>query len=65
MKTNLGSTDRLVRIIIGFGSLAAGFCENWLGLIGVVPILTNFTGVCPAYPPFGLNTPSTKIARKS
>lgn len=65
MKTNVGSADRIIRIIIGLGILAAGFYfKNWLGLVGLVPILTAIVGVCPAYVPFGLNTCSTKNAPK-
>lgn len=57
MKTNVGTIDRIIRVILGLGILGAGFYfKNWLGLIGLVPLLTAFVGFCPAYVPFGLST---------
>jgi len=57
MKTNLGTLDRIIRVIVGLGILCAGYYfKNWLGLIGLVPLLTAFVGFCPAYLPFGLST---------
>ena len=57
MKTNVGTIDRIIRVILGLGILAAGYYyKNWLGLIGLVPLLTAFVGFCPAYLPFGLST---------
>jgi hypothetical protein len=52
MKTNVGTIDRIIRVILGLGLLF----KNWLGLIGIVPLLTAFVGFCPAYLPFGLST---------
>ncbi len=64
MKTNLGTIDRAIRVILGLAILGAGFYfKNWLGLIGLVPLLTAFVGFCPTYLPFGLSTctkPDTK-----
>jgi hypothetical protein len=57
MKTNVGTIDRVIRVILGLGILGAGYYyKNWLGLIGLVPLLTAFVGFCPAYLPFGLST---------
>jgi hypothetical protein len=57
MKTNVGTIDRIIRVILGLGLLGAGYYfKNWLGLIGIVPLLTAFVGFCPAYLPFGLST---------
>jgi hypothetical protein len=57
MKTNVGPIDRVIRVILGLGLLAAGYhYRSWLGLIGLVPLLTAFVGFCPAYLPFGLST---------
>ena len=61
MKTNIGKADKTVRIIIGVVILALGFWfKSWLGLIGIVPIVTALIGWCPAYLPFGINTCKTK-----
>ncbi|MFY9923729.1 MAG: DUF2892 domain-containing protein [Opitutaceae bacterium] len=61
MKTNIGSIDRVIRIIVGIGILGAGYYfKSWWGLVGVVPLLTAFVGFCPAYAPFGLSTCGVK-----
>lgn len=57
MIKNVGSTDKIVRIVIGVLIGAAGFYfKSWLGLIGNVPIFTALIGWCPLYLPFGIKT---------
>lgn len=63
MTTNVGMIDRLIRAGVGIGliafALSIGFPEtgwNWVGWIGVVPLLTAVFGICPAYSLFGLST---------
>jgi len=63
MKPNVGMIDRLARIAIGLVLLAyalqlgfAGTGWNWVGWIGVVPILTALFRYCPAYGLFGIRT---------
>lgn len=57
MKTNVGIVDRIIRVVFGLTVLGAGYYfKSWLGLIGIVPILTALLGFCPFYPLFGLNT---------
>lgn len=64
MQQNVGSLDKIVRVIIGLGLLALLFIVEgnirWIGLIGVVPIFTALTGWCPAYSLFGMSTTSRK-----
>lgn len=61
MKTNVGSIDRVVRIVAGLAVLGAGYYfKSWWGLVGFVPLLTAAFGFCPAYPIFGINTCSLK-----
>jgi len=61
MKTNVGSIDRIVRVIAGLSILGAGYYfKSWWGVIGFGPILTAFVGFCPAYLPLGINTCTTK-----
>ncbi len=58
---NVGRTDRFIRLFLGFAILAAGvYYQSWLGLIGLIPLLTGIVRVCPAYLPFGLSTCKTK-----
>ena len=57
MKTNMGSTDRWIRVIIGLGILALGFTfKSWWGLIGLLPLATATVGYCGLYTLLGLNT---------
>lgn len=57
MKTNLGLSDRAVRLFIGLTLLGAGIAFDSLwGLLGLIPLLTAAIGFCPLYCPFGLNT---------
>ncbi len=58
MLQNVGTVDRVVRIILGLGLIGAtvlGYIGPW-GWIGVVPLATGVFRFCPAYWPLGLNT---------
>jgi hypothetical protein len=57
MKCNVGKMDKAIRILIGLGVILWGYSEqNWLGAIGLVPLLTGLLGWCPAYLPFGFTS---------
>ena len=63
MTVNVGTIDRIARIVLGIaliafalGYIAPGTGWNWLGWIGVLPILTAVFGSCPAYTLFGCST---------
>ncbi|MBR9830328.1 MAG: DUF2892 domain-containing protein [Oceanospirillales bacterium] len=61
MKSNMGSTDRVLRTMLGACIIAAGvYLQSWWGLIGIIPILTAAIGWCPAYMPFGISTKRKK-----
>jgi hypothetical protein len=61
MKTNIGTIDRIVRIIVGLGLLGAGYYfKSWWGLLGLGPIFTAIVRICPAYLPFGISTCAVK-----
>ena len=58
---NVGAADRFVRAILGIALLAFFFLVpdspwHWLGLIGIVPLLTAAVGSCPLYTILGLST---------
>ncbi len=58
MKTNVGSLDRALRILVGLGLIAAtlfGLIGPW-GWLGLIPLATGIFRFCPAYLPFGLRT---------
>lgn len=63
MTANVGNIDRALRIVVGLVLLAfafkLGFPDtgwNWVGFIGIVPLLTAVFRVCPAYTLFGVST---------
>jgi len=57
MKKNVGSVDRLLRIIVGAVIVVWGvYAESWWGLVGVVPLMTGMLNWCPVYLPFSLST---------
>jgi hypothetical protein len=57
MTTNIGSIDRVIRIIAGLSILAAGYYfKSWWGLVGLAPVLTAVFRSCPGYLPFGFST---------
>lgn len=67
MSVNMGWADRVVRAVIGIALIAwagpFGFAQtgwNWIGWIGVVPLLTAFLGWCPAYTWLGISTCGAK-----
>jgi len=67
MKANVGSIDRVLRVIAGVAIVGLFFLLEgnlrWLGLIGLVPIFTGLFGFCPAYSLFGFST--CPLERKS
>ncbi|WP_350560158.1 DUF2892 domain-containing protein [Psychrobacter sp. CAL346-MNA-CIBAN-0220] len=57
MKINVGSTDRLLRIVVGLAIIAIGlYYQSWWGVIGLVPLLTGAFRFCPLYTMLGTNT---------
>lgn len=63
MSKNIGMIDRVIRVILGVVLIAyavpIGFPStgwNWVGWIGIVPLLTALVGVCPLYSVMGLST---------
>jgi hypothetical protein len=63
MKANMGSADKIIRILVAivFGVLYfTGTVPGTLGIIllilGAVFVATSFISFCPLYLPFGINT---------
>jgi len=63
MSKNVGTIDRVIRAVLGLVLIAyavpIGFSVtgwNWLGWIGIVPLLTALFGICPLYSMIGLST---------
>ena len=58
---NVGTVDKVIRIILGLVLLALVFVGPkvvW-GWVGLVPLLTGIFKFCPAYKLLGVNTCST------
>jgi len=63
MSVNIGIFDRLARIVVAaalitfaLGYLAPGTGWNWVGWIGLAPLLTAMVGNCPLYSVLGIDT---------
>lgn len=63
MKQNMGSTDRIIRVVLAvtvavlyFTNLISGTAAIVLGILAVVFLLTSVVGFCPLYAPFKLST---------
>jgi hypothetical protein len=57
MKANIGTVDRVIRVIVGVVIIGLGIrSQSWWGLIGLLPLLTAAVRFCPAYVPFGCST---------
>jgi hypothetical protein len=67
MKVNVGSLDRVLRIVAGLaliGLAVTGTIGAW-GWIGVLPLVTGLFRFCPAYGLFGIDTCPASGGRKS
>jgi hypothetical protein len=64
MKANIGSIDKVLRIVVGLGLLSIIFFVDgparWWGLVGLVPLGTGLINFCPLYAILGLSTCSTQ-----
>lgn len=57
MEINIGSTERLLRIIAGVVIIGLGlYFQSWWGVIGLVPLLTGLFRFCPLYKMLEMNT---------
>ena len=63
MKKNLGSTDKIIRILIAlvigvlyYTETISGTTAIVLGAFAIIFLITSFISFCPLYLPFGINT---------
>ena len=71
MKKNMGSMDKLVRIIVAIVLIVLFTAGKISGITGIVLlalsgifVLTSFISFCPLYLPFGINTCKSKVNKK-
>lgn len=57
-KTNVGTIDRIFRIVLGIVLIALVFVgpQTPWGWIGVIPLATGFLRTCPLYSLFGISS---------
>jgi hypothetical protein len=63
MKPNMGTIDRLIRIMVAVSigmlylmDMISGTTAVVLGIVAVAFLITSFISWCPAYLPFGIST---------
>jgi hypothetical protein len=63
MKKNMGSADRIIRILLAIVVAALYFTKQLtgtaaiiLGIIAIIFLLTSAVGFCPLYVPFKIST---------
>jgi len=67
MKKNLGTIDKVIRILVAvviavlfFTNVITGTLGIILLVLSVVFVLTSLVGFCPLYLPFGINSVTKK-----
>lgn len=61
MSPNVGSADRVIRIVLGLAIIIIGIVmHSWWGLIGLLPVATGLIRFCGLYPLMGWNTSLTR-----
>ena len=55
---NVGSIDRILRIVVGLGLISLFFVgpQTPWGWVGIVPLLTAVISFCPLYTLIGIRT---------
>lgn len=68
MKKNMGSADRILRILVAiavailyYTNVISGNSAIVLGVVAVVFVVTSFLSFCPLYLPFGISTHRKKV----
>ena len=71
MKKNMGSGDRILRVLIAALLVWLYFSETVTGTVGIILlalggvfVVTSFIGFCPLYSIFGVNTCLEKTSSK-
>jgi len=67
MKKNMGTTDKIVRLLVAIIAAVLYFTGTVTGTLGIVLLvaagiflLTSLVSFCPLYAPFGISTCSVK-----
>lgn len=58
MKVNIGSVERVIRVVVGIGVLSLAFVgprTPW-AYLGLLPLVSGLVGWCPPYALLGIST---------
>ena len=68
MKKNMGTADRVIRLLVAIGIAAlylmgsiSGVVAIVLGVVAIVFLATGITGYCPGYVPLGISTRKASV----
>lgn len=60
MKANVGSADKVIRIVLAIALFSLYFLVEgnlrYLSLVGLIPLITSLMSWCPLYSIFGIRT---------
>ncbi|MBU2947019.1 MULTISPECIES: DUF2892 domain-containing protein [Flavobacteriaceae] len=57
MKKNVGTTERIIRAILGLIIIASGFYfKSWWGIVGAIIMMPTFLAWDPLYAILNINT---------
>jgi hypothetical protein len=58
MKKNIGSTERVIRVLAGFAITSLAFVgpQSPWAFLGIIPLATGLIGWCPPYALLGIST---------
>ena len=57
MKANVGSVDKVIRVVLGLVIIVLGIVyRSWWGLVGLLPLATGLLNFCVLYVPLGIST---------
>jgi hypothetical protein len=67
MKKNMGTIDKVIRVLIAIVLVALYYSNAITGTLGIVLVIvsvvlvvTSLIGICPLYLPFGISTAKKK-----
>lgn len=70
MKANMGSIDRVIRIMVAvllailyFTGVISGIVATVLLILAGIFVITSFVRFCPLYYPFGISTLKRRITK--
>ena len=57
MQKNVGGIDKILRLVIGVALIGWGVMnQNWLGAIGILPLMSGLMSTCGLYSILGIST---------